>query len=312
MVFFGTPEFAKNQLLYLLDHGIKIIAVVTQPDKPRGRKQKLSPSPVKQAYLDRNLSIPLFQPEKASSEEFIQEIQNLSPDMLIVVAYGQILKQQLLDIPSYDCINVHASLLPKYRGAAPIQRAIANGEKETGITIMKIVKKLDAGDMLLVKKIPIPQDATFEQIESNLSNVSGPALIEVIKAYESNAILPVSQDEDKVTYAHKITSQDLLLDFSKDAESLHNQIRAFSPKPGAYCLLEDNKRCKILLSKIVPSSKNPYENIEFSSEKWVVACGKSSLQILRLQLEGKKAMDFKDFVKGHPKELALKKSSISL
>lgn len=309
IIFFGTPDFAKKQLLYLLDHNIDIIAVVTQPDKPKGRKQKLLPCPVKEAYLERSLSVPLFQPLKASDPEFIQQIKDLKPDLLIVVAYGQILKQSLLDVPRYDCINVHASLLPKYRGAAPIQRAIMNGEKETGITIMKMVLKLDAGDMLLTHKIPIPNDAIFDQIEENLSNVSGPALLEVIDQYKKNTINPVMQNESGVTYAHKITPEDLFLDFNEDAENLHNKVRAFSSKPGAYCFVQINdqlKRVKILKTQVEEISSNSYQNIEYSNKKWVVGCKNKSLNILRLQLEGKKVMEFTDFVKGIPKEIFVK------
>lgn len=312
IIFFGTSDFASDQFLYLLDHKVNVVAVVTQPDRPKGRNRKLSPPPVKQAYLDRNLSFPIFQPEKASDPNFIKKIHDLTPDILIVVAYGQILKQELLDVPTYECINVHASLLPKYRGAAPIHRAIMNGEKETGVTIMKMVKKLDAGDILLVKKIPISNEASFDQVESDLSSVSGPALLEVIRAYENNSVNSLPQDEKLVTYAEKITSQDLLLDFSLDADQLHNKIRALSPKPGAYCYLQDNKRCKILRSESVSISKKAYENIEFSSNKWIVGCGKNALNILTLQLEGKRAMDFSDFVKGRPQELFVKKTSILL
>lgn len=311
VIFFGTPDFAKNQLFYLLDHNIDIIAVVTQPDKPRGRKQKLSPCPVKEAYLERKLNVPLFQPEKASNLDFIQKLKDLRPDLMIVVAYGQILKQSLLDIPTYDCINVHASLLPKYRGAAPIQRAIMNGEVETGITIMKMALKLDAGDILLVKKIPIFEDSIFDEIEHNLSSISGPALLEVIEQYKSNLIAPIAQDESKVTYAHKITSEDLILDFDDDATHLHNRIRALSSKPGAFCQVQVNgqvKRLKILKSKVQFMSAKPFENIQFSNKNWVVGCGKNSLEILRLQLEGKKAMDFIDFVKGYSQELQILKS----
>lgn len=309
VIFFGTSEFAKEQLLFLIHNKIQIVAVVTQPDRPRGRSQKTSPPPVKQLIIDLNLNIPVFQPEKAQDPIFIESLKQFYADLFIVVAYGQILKRQLIDIPRLGCINVHASLLPKYRGAAPIQRAIMNGEKTTGITIMKIVEKLDAGDMLLKKSVSISPDMTFNQLELILSQISGPALLEVIKEFERDEVKSVPQDETLVTYAAKILPEEALLDFKLPAEVLHNKIRGLSPKPGAYCLIEidsEVKRLKILRSKVIHQNDLPYNTIEFSNKRWVVACGKDALELLEIQMEGKQAISFSEWFKGCKKQPHIK------
>jgi len=314
IVFFGTPHFAKNQLLFLLDHGIEIVGVVTQPDKPKGRSQRLLPSPVKEAYLEQDLKCPLFQPLKASDPEFLKDLEKLDADLFIVVAYGQILRQVLLDIPKLDCINVHASLLPKYRGAAPIQRAIMAGEEETGITIMKMVLKLDAGDMILKGVVPITKDSSFQEIEKSLSDISGPLLLKTIDLYKNNQVEATAQDESKVTYAHKITQEDLVLDLSLDANSVHHQIQALSPKPGAFCLCkigDEEKRIKILKSNVIEGAFAPFENHTYTRKKWIVGCGNNLLEILKVQLEGKKAMDFHAFAQGLQSEPKLKKVILS-
>lgn len=314
IVFFGTPQFAKNQLLFLLDHGVRVVGVVTQPDKPKGRSNKYLPSPVKEAYLERKLTCPLFQPVKASDPEFLEDLKKLNADLFIVVAYGQILRQKLLDIPKLDCINVHGSLLPKYRGAAPIHRAILAGEKETGITIMKMVFKLDAGDMILKGKVPISEEMTFQEVEKRLSDISGPLLLQTIDLYQKGKVEAEAQDESLVTYAHKILPEDFILDFSLDAKTLHHKIQAFSPKPGAYCMCQigdELKRLKILRSKPHDISYKPYENHTYTRKKWIVGCGQGSLEILRVQLEGKNPMDFHAFALGMKAEPRLKKIEIS-
>lgn len=301
IVFFGTSEFAKDQLLFLLENKLNVIAVVTQPDKPMGRQQKILPCPVKKACLENNLTIPILQPKKASSEDIVQFLKSLKPDLFIVVAYGQILKQNLLDVPVLDSINVHTSLLPKYRGAAPIQRAIMEGEKETGITIMKMVKKLDAGDILVQKKISIENEPDFASIEKKLSQISGPSLLEVIDQYKKNTVRPIVQDESLATYAHKITPEDRHLDFNQSASVVHNQIRALSPNPGAYVNMrykEQIKRLKILRSKVCFVESKPYENFSYSLKEWIVGCKDGAIEILMVQLEGKREMDYLSFSKG--------------
>jgi methionyl-tRNA formyltransferase len=299
--FFGTSEFAKNQFLYLLEHSVPITFVVTQPDKPKGRSLKVSCCPVKKTYLEKNCSFPLFQPAKAYDPLFLDQLKKIQTDLFVVVAYGQILKPSLLAIPPLGCINIHASLLPQYRGAAPIQRAIIEGEKETGITIMQVVEKLDAGDMLLKQKIAIGTDMLFDEVEKKLSDIAGPLLLKVLQQYQEGKIQPIAQDPLKATYASKIKPEDLLLDFSLEATAVHNHIRALSPKPGAYVFCQigsDIKRLKILQSKIVLVRSFPYHEVCLDKKHWIMGCEKHALEIIKVQLEGKKPMLYPDFIKG--------------
>ena len=301
VVFFVTPDFAKDPLLFLLENKIDVVGVVTQPDKRKGRGKKSLPCPVKNICLEKNLNIPVFQPEKASNPDFLEDLKKLKADLFIIVAYGQILTNSLLEIPIIDCINVHGSLLPKYRGAAPIQRSILAGDKETGITIMRVIRKLDAGQMLLKEVVSISQEMDFGQLEKKLSDISGPLLLQVIKQYETNSVQLEDQDDSLATYAHKISTEELKIDFSKDVTTVHNQIRAFSPKPGAFCQIMYKgqvKRLKILKAKIVDIPANPFATHTYSKDQWIVGCNDKGLKLLVVQLEGKKAMDFTEFYKG--------------
>jgi len=263
----------------------------------------MTSSPVKSLILEKFPHIPVFQPEKASQENFLQELGSLKADLFVVVAYGQILSQKLLDIPPLGCINVHASLLPKYRGAAPIHRVLLAGEKETGIAIQKMVRQLDAGDVIATTEIPISEQTTFGELEKALCDAAKPLLLSVIRSYASGIPSATPQDPALATYAAKIELEEGLIDWSKPAEEIHNLIRAFSPRPGAWCWVETSRSDNILEKKrvkIFRSEKKPLQGApgEVLSADGVIACGRDSIQLLEVQPEGKKAMKASDWLRG--------------
>jgi len=303
IVFFGTPQFSAKILAFLLEHNQEIIGIVTRPDKPKGRSQKLRPSAVKEFIQRQGLEIPLFQPEKASTESFASQLKNLKPDLFVVVAYGEIIKTNILEIPPKGCINIHASLLPKYRGAAPIQRCLMEGEKETGVTIMEMVLKMDAGDILETVKIPIGEEMTFGELEEKLCEISGPALLSVLKKIEKNTLQKIPQDREQATFAPKITWEDRIIHWEREADELHNQIRALSPNPGAFCYVDVGEERKKLLikraKKTLEKEGEPGETLSYGREGWVVACGSGALSLLEVQLEGKKTLPIESFIHGY-------------
>ena len=294
IVFFGTPTFAETILNTLIDHKIDIVAVVTRPDKPKGRSKKLKPPPVKACAQKRLPAVPLHQPTKASTPEFAETLKALNADLFVVVAYGEIIKQFLLDIPPLGCINVHFSLLPKYRGAAPMQHALLHGDVKTGVTIIKMVMAMDAGPILAQAEMDVSLDLQCGELAEKLCAMGGELLLNVIKNIKT--ITPTIQDESQVTLAPKIKPEHAKIDWSQSALSIHNQVRALNPAPGAWTTVELNgetKRLKILRSK--PLS----ENIEaYDKQGWIVSCGEGSLQLLEIQLEGKKPMLAKAFMAG--------------
>lgn len=295
IIYFGTPEFAAEVLRYLLDHGVQVAAIVTQPDRPKGRSLQLTASPVKTIALEKN--IPLFQPEKASNEAFLQQLATFEADLFVVVVYGQILSQKLLDIPPLGSINVHPSLLPKFRGAAPVHRALMGGEKETGVSIQKIVKQLDAGDVLDVVKIPVPSDMIFGELDTKLNELAKPLLLRVIHTFEKGIPQGTPQDHSLATYAHKFELEELEIGWQKPAQEIHNLVRAFSPKPGAWCWIQvgaERKRLKILRTHLVSKQGPPGE----LSPEGIVTCGEGALQLIEVQPEGKKAMKAADWLRG--------------
>jgi methionyl-tRNA formyltransferase len=301
VVFFGTPPFSAYILEKLIEHEVNIVGVVTRPDRPQGRSKQLLPSAVKSLVQENWPKLPLFQPEKASTEIFAEVLKDLRPDLFIVVAYGEIIKKNLLDIPTILPINVHASLLPKYRGAAPIQRAIMNGEKETGITIMEMVLEMDAGDMLHVAKTPIAEDMTFDELEEKLCHLSVPALLKVLEKIELGTLIKTPQDASQATFAPKITSEDRVLDWSKRAEEIHNQVRALSPFPGAFAFVEEGMRLGIKRTqKVLDASGQPGQTLIYDKSGWVVACGIGAVSLLEVQMEGKKVLAFEEFFRGNP------------
>lgn len=297
LIFFGTPLFAAESLKDLLSHKVQVAAVVTQPDRPKGRSLALTPSPVKSLALEKN--IPVLQPEKASEEVFLERLRALKGDLFVVVAFGQILPQKLLDIPRLGCINVHASLLPKYRGAAPIQRAILAGEKETGIAIQKMVRQLDAGDVIVVSKTAISSEMTFGELENRLIELAKPLLLRVVHSYEKGIPPAERQNHELATYASKLKPEERLIDWRHPSEGIHNQIRAFSPRPGAWCWIEvekERKKLKILRSKPVSESGKPGELVSIIGG--IVACGDGAIKLIDVQPEGKKAMRAADWLRG--------------
>lgn len=306
IVFFGTPEFSAKVLQYLIDNQVKVLAVITKPDRPKGRSGHPVPTPVKLVAQAQNPPIPVHQPELVSALEFADILRSYPADLFVVVAYGEILKQHILDMPPKGCINVHTSLLPKYRGAAPIQRSIINGETETGVTIMYMVRKMDAGDIIKVVKVALGPDTTFGELEKILCEVGGVALLEVIHQIEQRKIQRVEQDHSKATLAPKIELEDCEIKWNLSAQAIHNLVRGVNPYPGAWCFVKINgiqKRLKILTTRISKDSGSPPGAIlSFGKNGLIIACGEGSLQILELQLEGKKAMTAEELMRGLSKE----------
>ena len=291
IIFFGTPAFAAEVLLFLVENKVPIAAVVTQPDRPKGRSLVLTPSPVKLIAQNHLPEIPVFQPEKASDPQFLEHLKQLGADLYVVVAFGQILTQTLLDIPPLGCINVHASLLPKYRGAAPIHRCLLNGDTETGVSIQKMVRKLDAGDVIAESSIPISPDMNFGELEKALCELSKTLLLKVLDLYAKGIPPAVPQDPDQVSFAAKVEPEEGELNWSKSAQELHNLVRAFSPRPGAWCwvwLQGEKKRLKIFRTEVAQSP----------SKDFTASCASGFLKILEVQPEGKPRMSASDWLRG--------------
>lgn len=295
IVFFGTPEIAVPFLVTLHnDKEIDVLSVVTKPDKPVGRKQEMQAPPVKLKAQELNYEV--LQPEKIDSE-FIEEVNDLNADFFIVIAYGEILPKEILDSPKYASINVHFSLLPKYRGASPVQSALLNGDSETGITFMDMNEKLDAGGVFFIKKIPIEGDDNAEKLLIKLSELGAILLPSVLKDISDGVLSPIPQNEDDKTYCKKITKKDAEINPSNDnAEQIFNKFRAFYPWPGLFFIFE-NKRCKILDCELSTSEVSPGELKEVDGVV-ILGCKKGSIKIDKLQLEGKKPMFGKDFING--------------
>lgn len=279
---------------------------MTQPDKPKGRSLQMSPSAVKTLVSQNSPSIPIFQPLKASDPLFLEHLKAFAADLFVVVAYGQILSQKLLDIPPLGCINVHASLLPKYRGAAPIQRCLMAGEKKTGIAIQQMVKELDAGDVLVSKEVTIPEEMIFSELEKKLIETAQELLWEVISDFKKFEKAKQPQNHSLKTYASKIDPKECQIDWNRSAQEIHNQIRALSPKPGAWCWVEslgERKRLKILRSRtIVTDTKS--EVGSFDPNQQSIACKENSLCPFEVQPEGKKPMLFSDWIRGQKNQLS--------
>ena len=300
IVFFGTPYFAAEILKHLIQNNIQIVAVVTQVDK----SHRYIPE-VKKTALKLLPNIPIIQPEKASDLEFIESLKKFDADLFIVAAYGQILKESLLNIPKLASINIHASLLPKYRGANPIRSAILNGDTITGITIMKMVKKMDAGDIILKKEVDINDDENFQILEKKLVDLSKDLIIETIKLFKEKKVLYTPQDESKVSYSSKIKFEDRLIDWNDSAKDIFNKIRAFSLEPGAIAkIIIDNeeKNLKILKAQIVEIKLNPKET-KIEKNSLIVGCKDKSLSVQILQLQDKRSCDIVSFINGLKKEI---------
>lgn len=293
IIFFGTPEFALPSLELLISSEEEIIAVVSQPDKRRERISISSPTPVKELALKNGLNF--LQPTNIKSQVFIDELRNLNPDLIIVVAYGKILPLEILQIPKFGCINLHASLLPKYRGAAPIQWAIINGEKITGITTMFMDEGLDTGDILLQEEIEISSDDTAETLSKKLAKSGASLLMKTIIKIKDRSITPIAQTGIP-SYAPPLKKEDGKIVWSKTSQEIFNFVRGMYPWPGAYCYL-DEKRIKILRVSILEGNGKP-GRIEKAEKELIVGTGKGLISILELQPEGKKPMTANAFIQG--------------
>ena len=307
IIFFGTPDFAAGVLQFLLDNNITIKAVITKPDRPKGRSGKPQPTPVKLIANAVNPPIPVFQPELVSAPDFASTLKQFQPDLFVVVAYGEIIKQHLLDMPSLGCINVHPSLLPRYRGATPIQASIIHGDTVTGVTIMHMVRKMDAGNIIKKVEVSIEQDASFPEIEKKLCEAGSKALLEVIQQFSAGGMIAGEpQNEELVSYSTKIELEDCQIDWKKPAKQLHNLIRAVTPDPGAWCYADvrgERKRLRILSSRVVEEqSDEPGQIVKYGKGDFIIGCGLGSLKILEVQLEGKKVMSATDFICGLPRQ----------
>ncbi len=299
IVFFGTNQFAVISLEALCNSRHELAAVVTQPDKKRGRGLKLAFSPVKVFAEERGLKI--YQPSLLKEESFIDEISKISPDLLIVVSYGKILPKEVLDIPEMYAVNLHASLLPKYRGAAPINWAIINGETETGITVIKMNEHMDQGDIITSRKVKIEPEDTAGSLSDRLARIGADSLLETIELIEKGKAVQLSQDDRAATFAPRIKKDDARIDWSKTSVEVSNFIRGMNPHPGAFSYIGE-KLIKIWKAKSlsVPEGYNAGEIVDLKKEQGiVVSTGKGSLLITELQLEGKKRMGAIEFLRGH-------------
>ncbi len=309
VVFMGTPDFAVASLEALYKAGYEIIAAVSQPDKPVGRHAELKPTAVKQKATE--LGIPVLQPEKASDPEFIAHIKELAPDVIVVAAYGKILKKELLDIPKYGCINVHGSLLPRWRGAAPIQWAVIEGDKEAGVTTMLMGEGLDTGDMLMMSKIPILPNETGGSLFDKLAYLGGELIVETLRQMYNGELLPVPQPEEGVTYAPMLKKEMGLIDWTQSAETIDRLIRGLYPWPGTFTY-SDGRMIKLHRAVVAEtdSTFNPEDcgNVLVFNDRIYIACGKGTIELTELQPEGKKRMSAVDFLRGNTiTKLTLKK-----
>ncbi len=295
IVFMGTPDFAVPSLEASAKLG-KVVLVVTQPDRPKGRGQSFAPPPVKKWALEHGLNV--AQPEKLKVTCFHEQIRPLQPDVIVVAAYGKILPPEILAVPRKGCVNVHASLLPKYRGAAPIQWAIANGEEKTGVSLMVLEEGLDTGPVFCSKEMYIQSDDTAASMHDKLSRLGAQLLLEALPKYLSGQLVPQAQDHSQATYAPLLKKEDGRIDFSLPATQIKSRMRGFNPWPGAFCVLA-GKKFKLLNAEVGKGKGQPGEILSADSQGLEIACGKDSLRVLELQPEGKKPMTVSQYLAGH-------------
>lgn len=301
IIFMGTPDFAAATLQALIDGPDEVVAVITQPDKAKGRGKKITPPPAK--VLAEAAGIPVLQPTKIKSEEFRNGLLTYQPDLIVVTAYGRILPPSLLELAPMGCINVHGSLLPKYRGAAPIQWTVINGEKEAGVTIIQMDKGMDTGDMLLMAKIETDPEETAGTLFNKLATLGSKTLLKAIKGVKEGTVIPVPQDPSLATVAPMLKKNDGLIDWSRDAEELACLIRGLDPWPSAFCF-HNNKRLRLFGPEVVykDTEDPPGSVLHGDTRGLLVACGKNGLLIREIQPEGKKRMAAQDFLRGNPLE----------
>jgi len=303
VIFLGTPEFSATVLKGLLKEGYEIVAAVTQPDKPVGRKQKLQKSPVKLIAEDENIK--LYQPVKLPGSPEVEELKQLQADLIITAAYGQFLPTSFLESAKVAAINVHGSLLPKYRGGAPIQWSLLNGDQETGITIMYMVKGMDAGDIISQETLPIEENDDNGSLFEKMAIVGRELLLDTVPKILAGDIQPIKQDPDKVVFSPNISKEQEHIDFSKTAEQVHNQIRALSPDPGAWIML-DGQRTKMYMTDVVKIDSDQAVGTvyDLGKKKLVIVAGDGQgVSIKKIQPAGKKVMDIANYMNGMGKNL---------
>ena len=298
VIFMGTPDFAVPSLEALLTKH-EVVLVVTQPDKPKGRGKKMVPTPVKACALEHG--IPVLQPEKVKEPEFVEQLRSYEPDLIAVTAFGQILSEPILEMPKYGCINVHGSLLPKYRGAAPMQWSIIDGEKVTGITTMYMAKGLDSGDMLLKAEVEITDEDTFATIHDKMAVTGANLLLDTLDQLEAGTLERIPQDHDAATYAPMITKETGHIDWSKNRQDIINLIRGLNPVPAAYTIYEEEvlKIFGAVISDVQADDAANGEIVAMVKKGFVVKCGDGCLLITEVQARGGKRMMTDAYLRGH-------------
>ena len=297
VVFMGTPDIAATCLKKILADGFEVVGVYTQPDRPKGRGMKMVASPVKEVALAHNL--PVFQPENFREEETVQQLADLKPDICAVVAYGRILPQKVLDVPTFGCINIHASVLPKYRGSAPYQWAVLDGLTESGVTAMYLCREMDAGDIIDVSKTPIGENETAGELLDRLAVLGADLLSKTLTRFTQGKVEAVPQNPEEVSYAPMLDKTMCPIDWNKTAQQVHNQVRGLHPWPVAIMELKGQK-FKVHETRIVEGSGQPGEILGLTKTGLVIACGEGAVEIRSLQAEGGKRMAAPDYFRGHP------------
>ena len=299
IIFIGTGEIGVPTLRALLDSEHEVVGIVTQPDKPVGREQRIEPPPIKKAVIGRARPpvAPMFQPAKIKDQQAINEIRGVTPDVIVVVAYGQILPGDVLEIPRLACLNLHASLLPRWRGAAPVQAAIAAGDRETGITVMYMDEGLDTGDIMLQRIVEILPNDTGGSLHDRLAQIAPEALLESLRLVAAGNAPRIAQDNARSTYALKLKREHGQIDWSESADAIERKIRAYNPWPGAFMKVGD-QNLKIFSASIVELNGQPGEILR-SDKDLIVATGKGALSLAEVQLEGKRRMSAGEFLRGH-------------
>ena len=300
VVFMGTPDIAATCLKKILADGFEVVGVYTQPDRPKGRGMKLVASPVKEVALA--AGIPVLQPETFREEETVEALRELKPDICAVVAYGRILPQKVLDVPTFGCINIHASVLPKYRGSAPYQWAVLDGLPETGVTAMYLCREMDAGDIIDVSKTPIGENETAGELLDRLAVLGAELLSKTLSRFEKEGKVPgVPQNPDAVSYAPMLDKTMCPIDWNKTAQQVHNHVRGLHPWPVATMVLQ-GKTFKVHDTRVVSGSGTPGQILGLTKTGLVIACGEGAVEVTSLQAEGGKRMAAPDYFRGHPLE----------
>lgn len=298
VIYMGTPDFAVGALESIIEAGHEVVLVVTQPDKPQGRGKAEKFTPVKECALKHN--IPVFQPQRIKTPESVAYLREFDADIFVVAAFGQIVSQEILDMPRYGCVNIHASLLPRYRGAAPIQWVILNKEKETGVTIMQMDAGIDTGDMLMQRSFAIGAKDTGETVHDKLSALGAEMIVDALREIEEGTLTPVKQNSEESCYAPMLTKELGCINWKKDADTIEHYVRGLYPWPGTYTMLE-GKKVKLFAVEVSDASCEgaPGEIVAVEKDSLLVATGDGCIRILELQLEGKKRMQVKDFLLGY-------------